>query len=153
MKITREQFEIISPMLPKQRGNVKVDNYTFVCAILYVTSNGCKWRDLPQEFGNWHTIYVRMLRWSENGVLQKLFEALQMSGIIQINVQIIHIDSTSVRVHQDATSAPKKRANKALGAHEEEIPRKFTWSPHLTEWLFASRFRQETSMTRLAEKN
>jgi len=78
MKITEEQFAIIAPLLPKQRGNVKVDNLTFVRAILYVTSNGCKWRNLPKEFGNWHTVYVRMLRWSESGVLQRLFEALQL---------------------------------------------------------------------------
>lgn len=153
MKITEEQFAVIAPLLPKQRGNVKVDNLTFVRAILYVTSNGCKWRSLPQEYGNWHTIYVRMLRRSESGVLQRLFEALQVAGIIQINVEIIHIDSTSVRAHQDATGAPKKRANKALDAHEAETPRKFMWSPHLTERLFASRFQQETSTTRLVEKN
>ena len=99
---------------------------------------------MPQEFGNWHTIYVRMLRWSEKGVLQKLFEALQMAGIIEIRMQIIHLDSTPVRVHQDATGVPKKRANNTLGVHAEETPRKFTWSPHLTERLFASRFHQET---------
>lgn len=147
MKITESQFEVIAPLLPRQRGNVKIDNLTFVRAILYVTSNGCKWRDLPKEFGNWHTIYVRMLRWSESGVLQRLFEALQLAGIIQINVQIIHIDSTSVMAHQDATGAPKKRAHKASGGQEAGTPRKFTWSPHLTERLFASRFQLETNTT------
>jgi transposase len=152
MKITEEQFAVITPLLPKQRGNVKVNNLTFVRAILYIASNGCKWRDLPQEFGNWHTIYVRMLRWSESGVLQRLFESLQAAGIIQINVQIIHLDSTSVRAHQDATGAPKKRANKASDDHGEETPRKFMWLPHLTERLSASRFQQGTSTTLLAVK-
>jgi len=151
MKITESQYAIIAPLLPRQRGNVKVDNLTFVRAILYVASNGCKWRDLPQEFGNWHTIYVRMLRWSEKGVLQKLFEALQVAGIIQINVRILHMDSTHIRVHQDATGARKKRANKALDGQEAETPRKFTWSPHLTDRLFASRFQQETNTTPPAE--
>jgi transposase len=153
MKISKEQFAVIAPLLPKQRGNVKIDNLTFVRAILYVTSNGCKWRDLPKEYGNWHTIYVRMLRWSEGGVLQRLFEALQEAGIIKINVEVIHIDSTSVRVHQDATGAPKKRALKASGDPGEATPRKFTWSPHLTERLFASRFQQEISTTRPAGRN
>jgi transposase len=152
MKITEEQFAVIAPLLPKQRGNVKIDNLTFVRAILYVASNGCKWRDLPKEFGNWHTIYVRMLRWSEAGVLQRLFESLQVAGIIQINVRIIHMDSTSVRAHQDATGAPKKRANKAPDDRGEGTPRKFTWSPHLTERLFASRFQRGTSTMPLAEK-
>jgi transposase len=153
MKITEEQFAVIAPLLPRQRGNVKIDNLTFVRAVLYVASNGCKWRDLPQEFGNWHTIYVRMLRWSESGALQRLFESLQAAGIIQINVQIIHMDSTSVRAHQDATGAPKKRANKASGVQEEETPRKFTWSPHLTERLFVSRFQLATSTMPPADKN
>ena len=133
--ITQEQFEKIEPYLPRQRGNVKVDNFTFLNAILYVTSNGCKWRDLPKEYGNWHTIYVRMLRWSENGVLEKLFEALQSLEIIEIKVEIIHIDSSSIRVHQDATGAVKKRANKPSGEVAEATPRKFMWSPHLTERL------------------
>jgi hypothetical protein len=97
--------------------------------------------------------YVRMLRWSESGVLQRLFEALQLTGIIQIDVQIIHMDSTSVRAHQDATGAPKKRASKASGVQEGGTPRKFTWSPHLTERLFASRFQRETNTTPPAGKS
>ena len=83
MKITEEQFEKIEKYLPKQRGNVKISNYDFVNAILYVIENGCKWRALPKEFGNLHTIYVRMNRWSKNGVFEKLFEALQKEGIIK----------------------------------------------------------------------
>ena len=153
MKITQEQYDIIAKMLPKQRGNVKIDNLTFVRAILYVTSNGCKWRDLPKEYGNWHTIYMRMLRWSESGALQRLFEALQIAEIIKINVQIVHLDSTSVRVHQDATGAPKKRALNVSDAPEAEIQRKFMWSPHLTERLFATQYRQETSMIHPTGKN
>ncbi len=152
-EITRAQYRAIEPYLPRQRGNVKVDNLTFVNAILYVISNGCKWRDLPRQYGNWHTIYVRMLRWSENGVLQKLFEALQNLGIIEINVEIVHLDSTSIRVHQDATGAPKKRANKLSGEAAEETQRRFTWSPHLTERLWASRLQQEIYTTAHVEKN
>ena len=77
MEITRQQFEKIKPYLPHQRGNVSMSNHQSVNAILYVTENGCKWRALPKTYGNWHTVYVRMNRWSKNGVLQRLFEALQ----------------------------------------------------------------------------
>jgi transposase len=152
-KITQEQYAVIEPFLPRQRGNVKVDNLTFVNAILYVTSNGCKWRDLPREYGNWHTIYMRMLRWSENGVLQRLFEALQILGIVEIKVEIIHLDSTSIRVHQDATGAPKKRANRPLDEAAGETRRRFTWSPHLTERLWTSKLQREIYTTVHAEKN
>ena len=56
MKITIEQFKKIEKYLPKQHGNVKINNYEFVNILLYVPENGCKWRALPKEFGNWHTI-------------------------------------------------------------------------------------------------
>ncbi len=69
MQITQEQYEKIAKYLPRQRGNVSMSNLQLINAILYVTENGCKWRALPKTYGNWHTIYVRMNRWSKNGVL------------------------------------------------------------------------------------
>ena len=84
-------------------------NLQLINAILYVTENGCKWRALPESYGNWHTIYVRMNRWSKNGVLGRAFAALQTEGIIQINVEVVCLDSTSVKVHPDGTGALKKR--------------------------------------------
>jgi transposase len=94
---------------------------------LYVTENGCKWRALPKAFGNWHTVYVRMNRWSKSGALQRLFEALQIEGIIQIRMEAVCLDSTTVKVHPDATGALKKRENKASDAREEDSPQKFIW--------------------------
>ena len=84
MQITQEQYEKIAKYLPRQRGNVSMSNLQLINAILYVTENGCKWRALPETYGNWHTIYVRMNRWSKNGVLSRVFAALQTEGIIQI---------------------------------------------------------------------
>ena len=43
MELTQEQYERIEKYLPKQRGNVKIDNLQFFNAILYVAENGCKW--------------------------------------------------------------------------------------------------------------
>ena len=90
MQITQEQYEKIAKYLPRQRGNVSMSNLQLINAILYVTENGCKWRALPEAYGNWHTIYVRMNRWSKNGVLSRVFAALQTEGIIQINVEVLY---------------------------------------------------------------
>lgn len=46
MKITEEQYKKIEKYFPVQRGNVKIDNYTFISAVLYIAENGCKWRAL-----------------------------------------------------------------------------------------------------------
>ncbi len=62
MKINQEQYEKIKHILPKQRGNVSIDNLTLINALLYICENGCKWRGLPSEFGYWHVIYKRFNR-------------------------------------------------------------------------------------------
>jgi transposase len=132
MELTKEQFDLISGYLPRQRGNVRISNHQLVNALLYITENGCKWRALPKSFGNWHSIYVRMNRWSNSGVLRRLFEALQTEGIIQIKMEAVCLDSTTVKVHPDGTGALKKEESKASGGLAEALPPKFIWSPHLT---------------------
>ena len=110
-------------------------NLQLINAILYVTENGCKWRALPKSYGNWHTIYVRMNRWSKNGVLERVFAALQTEGIIQINVEVVCLDSTTVKVHPDGSGALKKEESKLSADHVEDSPRRFIWLPHLTDRL------------------
>ena len=132
MEITKEQFEKIEPYLPRQRGNVSMSNHQIVNAILYVTENGCKWRALPKTYGNWHTVYVRMNRWSKNGVLKRLFEGLQLEGIIRIRVEAVCLDSTTGKVHPNGTGALKKPDHKPSEDQEVDLRQKFIWSPHLT---------------------
>ena len=151
MQITQEQYEKIAKHLPRQRGNVSMSNLQLINAILYVTENGCKWRALPKTYGNWHTIYVRMNRWSKNGVLSRVFAALQTEGIIQINVEVVCLDSTSVKVHPDGTGALKKEENRRLEDRAEDSPRSFIWLPHLTDRLSAFRSPEEQNTTRRKE--
>ena len=108
MEISPEQYEKIKDSLPLQRGNVRLTNLQILNAILYVTEQGCKWRGLPKRFGNWHTIYVRMNRWAKNGVLDRVFEKLQLEQIVRIRIEAFALDSTSVKVHPDGTGALKK---------------------------------------------
>ncbi|MDD3470564.1 MAG: transposase [Thermoguttaceae bacterium] len=67
--------------------------------LLYMVENGCKWRALPKEFGNWHTVYMRMRRWAENGVLFHLFEALQNELKLHVNTSALSLDSRCMKVH------------------------------------------------------
>lgn len=133
MEITNEQYEKIAKYLPVQRGNVKISNLQLINAILYVAENGCKWRALPKEYGNWHTVYVRLNRWSKNGVLQRVFEGLQAEGIIEVKLKFICLDSTTVKVHPDACGAKKKMVSKQSGEVEADLPQKFIWLPRLIE--------------------
>lgn len=87
MEISSEQYESIAHCLPKQRGNVSHDNLLVLNAILYILEYECKWRDLPEHFGNWHTIYTRTMRWQRSGILENLFLYMQKKDIIQVTVE------------------------------------------------------------------
>ena len=133
MVLTQEQFELIAPFLPRQRGNVTLPNIDFLNAVLYVSENGCKWRGLPAQFGNWHSIYTRMNRWSKNGVLDRVFEQLQIQQIVRVKLESICLDSTSVKVHPDGTGALKKTALNRSESREEDGQPKFIWLPRMLE--------------------
>ncbi len=107
MEITEQQYRRIEPVLPRQRGNVSLPNLTVLNAMLYVAEQGCKWRGLPKRFGNWHTIYTRMNRWSKNGVLDAVFEKLQREQLARIRIEAVSMDSTIVKAHPDGTGALK----------------------------------------------
>ena len=133
MEITNEQYQKIAKYLPVQRGNVKISNLQLINALLYVMENGCKWRALPEKFGKWHTVYMRMNRWSKNGALERVFAGLQSEGIIEVRVKFLCLDSTTVKVHPDACGALKKTENKQSVGVVAVSQQKFIWLPRLTD--------------------
>ena len=131
MELSEEHYARIADCLPVQRGNVKLSNLNVLNAILYVAENGCKWRRLPERFGNWHTIYTRMSRWAKSGVLDRVFARLQQEQIIQIKIEAVSLDSTIVRVHPDGTGALKKTAPSPSESPEAGGPPRFIWLPQM----------------------
>ena len=133
MEITAAQYQSIASSLPRQRGNVKLNNLQLLNALLYVAEHGCKWRGLPKRFGNWHTIYTRMNRWSKNGVLDQVFEQLQREQIVRIRIEAVSLDSTTVKVHPDGTGALKKPDRRPLANRAGDGPPRFIWLPQMLE--------------------
>ena len=141
MQLTPEQFEQIKGWLPRQRGNVSLDSLQVLNAILHVAANGCKWRALPQTYGNWHTIYTRMMRWSQAGVLDRVFEQLQRQRLMHVRIEAISLDSTTIKAHPDAAGARKKTVPKPSAAAEAAGAPSCIWLPqmHATSSPGASR--------------
>jgi transposase len=133
MEITVQQYERIAHCLPKPRRAHTVDNVRLLNAFLFVLEHGCKWRGLPKEFGNWHTIYTRMNRWAKSGVLARVFECLQRENIIGIEIKVLCLDSTCVKVHPDATGALKKTAHSPSDHHGAARTPRFIWLPQMIE--------------------
>lgn len=113
-----DQWERIKTMLPGKVGDPGrsgTDNRLFVEAVLWIARTGCPWRDLPQEFGSWNSVYQRFARWSKKGVWQKVFEQLAREA----DFEEVFIDSTIVRAHQHSAGAAKKTAPKRWDALAE----------------------------------
>ena len=131
MELTEAQYRRIEDCLPRQRGNVSHQNLAVLNAILFVLEQGCKWRGLPRRFGNWHTIYTRMSRWSRAGVIQRVFERLQREQILRIKIEAVSLDSTIIKVHPDGTGAQKKTARKPSGARAGDGAPRSIWWPRM----------------------
>ena len=131
MELTKKQFAKIEHLMPKPRKKPTISNYDFMWALLYIIENGCKWRALPKEYGNWHTIYVRFNRWSKNGIIDEIFEAMQTENIIEIRTEIVCIDSTSIKVHPDASGARKENGEQSIGRSKGSSQQRFIWCSRL----------------------
>jgi transposase len=138
MELTETHLERIRDSLPVERGNVSMEVLNFLNAVLYVMENGCKWRRLPERFGNWHTIYTRMNRWSKNGVWDRLFSKLQQEGVLSVELKVVSLDSTSVKVHPDGTGAEKKTARKPSENPVVDGTPRFIWLPRMMSTPSAS---------------
>jgi transposase len=108
-----DQWERIAHLLPGKpgdRGRSAADNRLFVEAVLWMARSGAPWRDLPEEFGPWNSVYKRFARWQKRGVWQRVFTELAGDA----DFEEVFIDSTIIRVHQHAAGAQKKRAPRRL---------------------------------------
>jgi len=135
MKITEKEYEKIACFLPKARKAAVVAPIEFLNAILYAVENGCKWRQLPKEYGKWNTVYRRARRWDKNGTLAKVFAEMQRLEIIKIRIERMSIDSTCIKAHPDAHGAEKKTEGRQSGKASEGGTQNFTWVPRMTEFL------------------
>lgn len=132
MQFTDQHYERIAHLFPKHRGSLTYSNLQVLNAILYIAENGAKWRRLPGSFGHWHTIYARMRGWAKQGVLARVFEAMQAQQLITFKVEICSVDSTSVKVHPDGTGALKKTGRRPSGDPAEDSLPRFIWLPQMS---------------------
>jgi transposase len=102
--LTDAQWQRIAPLLPGKKGDPGRsgdDNRRSLEGILWIVRTGAPWRDLPDDFGKWFTVWKRFRRWALNGVFEKIFKAL--SG--EPDMEYALVDGTIVKVHRHGTGA------------------------------------------------
>jgi putative transposase len=99
-----DQWDRIKDLLPgkvNDPGRTATDNRLFMDAILWIARTGAHWRELPEHFGAWNSVFQRYNRWSKAGVWERLFQALSDDP----DFEYVMIDSTIVRAHQHSAGA------------------------------------------------
>src|ERR1700688_2260227 len=101
--LSDEAWAAIDRHLPRGKpGKPRVDDRRVISGILHVLKTGCRWRDLPPEYGPATTIYNRYNRWSQRGLWERLFEQIAASGNVPHELSL---DRSYVKVHRSAAGA------------------------------------------------
>ena len=116
--LSDEQWARLQPLLPRRpqgRKATKGDRL-FVDAVIYRARTGIPWRDLPERFGSWKSVYNRFRNWSRKDVWAQVFRELKLDVDDTASI----VDGTTVRAHQDA-SGGKGGSNRMLWDTLEEV--------------------------------
>ena len=113
-------------------GRPGSDHRLVLDAVFWIARTGAPWRDLPAEFGKWSSVYRQFRRWTLAGLWELMLEALNGSGILPEQVQMI--DSTVIRAHHQAAGAKGGLKNKVLAVQNVALRPGSTSSPTLTDY-------------------
>jgi len=106
-ELTDKEWKRIEKYFPKKQpgtpGRPPKDSRPIVNGIVWIARSGAPWRDMPERYGPWETIYTRFRELIGNGILVQIFKGLN----IDADMQDISLDSTSIRAHQHAAGAKK----------------------------------------------
>jgi len=103
-----EEWELIGPLLPTKRGRgcrPAHDNRRFFEGMMWMAHTGLQWRQLPDEYGKWNSVFRRYRRRATTGVFDAMLETL--AGAVERDASADMIDSTIVRAHHCAIGIKK----------------------------------------------
>lgn len=111
-ELTDAQWERLRALLPPRKpGAPRKDDRLVINAIVWKLTTGAPWRDLPERYGPWESVYTRFRRWTDAGVWDRIFAAVQRQADAagEIDWELHFVDGTVVRAHQHAAGAPREK--------------------------------------------
>jgi transposase len=112
-ELTDDQWTLIEDLFPQQKmGRPRRSDRAILNGIFWILCSGAAWRDLPERYGPWKTVYHRFRQWQANELFDRILEQLHIElderGLIDYSTWMA--DSTSVRASRAAAGAPKAGA-------------------------------------------
>jgi transposase len=112
-ELTDEQWALVEPHVPlstARTGRPARDRRTLLNGIFWILCTGAPWRDLPERFGPWQTVYDHFRKWRKSGVFARIIEGLQikLDGQGLIDWELWCVDGANVRATRAAAGADKK---------------------------------------------
>jgi len=125
--LTDEEWALLEPVIPKaKRGPAsKRGDRLFIDAVLYRAKTGIPWRDLPERFGPWKSVYNRFRRWAKAGHWEAIFRHLEQREVDEVGSIA---DGSVIRAHQDAAGGKGGSSEMLLAALEGVFQRSSTLS-------------------------
>lgn len=119
----------------QKRGGKWAEHRTLLNGMFWVLNSGAQWRDMPERYGPWETVYGRYRRWTREGLFDNTLHALHVSldGEGRIDWGVLDVDGSNIRAHRSTAGAAlvsKKQAPRARRPRPGTIPRRL--------WLEAS---------------
>ena len=115
--LTEKQFQLLEPLIKRRRrstGRPPADLFEVVNGMLYVLSTGCRWRDLPHDYGvSYVTCYRQFIKWVKDGTLKKIFEELKRQADKKnlLHWRNAYLDASDVKSKKGAKSMSVIREN------------------------------------------
>ena len=117
-RLTDDQWELIWDVFPPRAktGRPPSDRRTIVDGILWILRTGAPWRDLPEEYGPWSTVWDLFDKWNDAGTLNEILHRLRAVNVDvgEIDEELWCIDGTNVRAARCAAGGGKKGTRRNL---------------------------------------
>ena len=128
-ELSEAQWNRIKNLLTSERksqgSRPAKSNREMLNAMVYWLNTGIPWRDLPERFGPWQSVYSRFRAWTKAGVWENVLAQLIQQDIVDETT--LMLDSTSMKVHQHASSCKKGAAANQKVATGEDRLQKSMW--------------------------
>jgi len=111
-EISDEAWGLVADLFIERRtrGRPRIDDRRMLDGVLWILRSGAAWRDMPEEFGPWSTVYQRFRDWRNRGTFDQMLKRLHLRlnerGLIDLRTWMI--DSTAVRATRASSGAGKK---------------------------------------------